>query len=181
MKEKRLAPHALALAPLLAACAASAAPVPGAEALKMALDDEYRAEATYAAVLERFGDIRPFINVIEAERRHAARVKREMDRLGIAYSDQNPYLGTISAPESVLAACQQGVTAEQENIALYDRILPGIEDTSVLQTLRDLQAASRDRHLPAFQRCVARGGMPGGGQGGGMGGGHGRNQDRHQF
>ena len=167
---------ALALAPLLSACAAAAAPVTGAQALELALDDEYRAEATYAAVLERFGDIRPFINIIAAERRHAARVKGEMDRLGIAYPDQNPYLGTIAAPESVTSACRQGVTAEQENIALYDRILPGIDDASVRQTLGDLQAASRERHLPAFERCIARGGI-----GGGMGDGHGRNSERRQF
>ena len=53
-----------------------------AKALRMALDDEYRAEATYAAVIETFGEVRPFIRIIDAERRHAARVKAEMDRLG---------------------------------------------------------------------------------------------------
>jgi hypothetical protein len=32
------------------------------EALQAALDDEYRARATYRAVLDAFGDVRPFIN-----------------------------------------------------------------------------------------------------------------------
>ena len=136
-----------------------------AKALRMALDDEYRAEATYAAVIEAFGEVRPFIRIINAERRHAARVKAEMDRLGITYDPVNPYLGSISAPPTLLAACEQGVSAEIENIALYDRLLPTIRDEGVRAALSDLQRASRERHLPAFERCVARGGQAGRGPG----------------
>lgn len=143
-----------------------------ATALRQALDDEYRAEATYNAVIDAFGEVRPFINIIEAERRHAARAKAEMDRLGITYDEANPYLGTIAPPANLLAACEQGVSAEIENIALYDRLLPTIRDDDVRATLVDLQWASRERHLPAFQRCVSRGGQMGQGRGGGR---HGRN------
>lgn len=99
-----------------------------ADALLLALDDEYRAEATYSAVIEAFGEVRPFINIIKAERRHTARAKAEMDRLGITYATANPYLGKITAPATLLAACEQGVTAEIENIGLYDQLLPTIED-----------------------------------------------------
>jgi len=159
---------------LTAGCTSASASGSGAassdvEALRAALDDEYRAEATYAAVIAAFGDARPFINIIEAERRHAARVKAEMDRLGIGYDPANPYLGTLAAPASLLAACEQGVAAEVENIALYDRLLPAILDPQVRDTLVALQAASRDRHLPAFERCAARGGAMGRGRGRGQG------------
>ena len=140
-----------------------------ADALLMALDDEYKAEATYAAVIDKFGEIHPFTNIIEAERRHAQRAKAEMDRFAISYDAANPYLDKLTAPQSVLAACKQGVAAEIENIALYDRILPMVEDQSVLATLTDLQWASRERHLPAFERCVARGGKRGRGRGRGQG------------
>lgn len=170
------------LAPLVLTCgcaganasdAAGATGVSGvdADALLLALDDEYRAEAIYSAVIEAFGEVRPFINIIEAERRHAARAKAEMDRLGITYATANPYLGKITAPATLLAACEQGVTAEIENIGLYDQLLPTIEDDQVRATLSDLQWASRERHLPAFQRCVSRGGQMGQGRGGGH---HGR-------
>jgi hypothetical protein len=37
--------------------------------LMAALDDEYQARATYAQVLEDFGDVRPFSNIVEAEDR----------------------------------------------------------------------------------------------------------------
>ena len=37
--------------------------------LVAALDDEYMARATYAQVLADFGEVRPFINIVEAENR----------------------------------------------------------------------------------------------------------------
>ncbi|TWJ06638.1 ferritin-like domain-containing protein [Altererythrobacter ishigakiensis] len=153
---------------------AIAADPPGIDgaALLQALDDEYRAEATYAAVIEKYGEARPFINIIEAERRHASRAKAELDRLGISYDATNPYLGKIEAPATLIAACEQGVTAEIENIALYDRLLPTVRDDDVREILGRLQWASRERHLPAFQRCVSRGGQMGQGRGSGH---HGRN------
>lgn len=166
-------PHSRSLAGALAVTAVLAGPSAAAQsdgdaaALRTALDDEYRAEATYAAVIAAFGQVRPFINIIEAERRHAASVRAEMDRLGLRYPATNPYLGTLTAPVSVLAACEQGGAAEIENIALYDRIVPTIKEPQVRETLTRLQAASRERHLPAFQRCVARGGEMG--RGGGRG------------
>ena len=143
------------------------------DALALALEDEYRAEAMYEAVMAAHGEVRPFSNIIQAERRHSARVREKMTRLGIKFSDTNPFLGKIKAPATLLDACQQGVDAEIENIALYDKILPTIADSQVKATLTDLQWASRERHLPAFQRCVDRGGEPG--RGSGQGGGHGGN------
>lgn len=152
---------------VLTACASplQAVSLEDAKALSMALEDEYRAEATYDAVLGSFPGARPFINIIEAERRHADRVKMEMDRVGVTYAKTNPYLGTLRAPASVREACQQGIVAEEKNIALYDRLLPSVTDGQIRATLTDLQSASRERHLPAFQRCVERGGAMDGGRG----------------
>lgn len=70
---------ALAVTAGCAGDAVSAPPSGGAEALRAALDDEYRAEATYAAVITAFGEVRPFINIIEAERRHAGMAKAEFE------------------------------------------------------------------------------------------------------
>lgn len=150
--------------------AEAAAGNPVQSALVAALDDEYKAEATYQAVLDKHGDVRPFSNIIRAEQRHQEMVKAEMDLRGWAYGP-NPYSGKIKAPATLLEACQTGVTAEVENIALYDRLLPTIQDPAARDVLTRLQWASRENHLPAFERCVARGGTPGRGPGGGGGGG----------
>ena len=35
-----------------------------------AINDEYKARATYRLVISKFGEIRPFTNIVEAEGRH---------------------------------------------------------------------------------------------------------------
>lgn len=120
-----------------------------------ALEDERKAEATYAAVLAKFGKVRPFSNIIDAERRHSSAIERQLIRLGIPVPP-NGCEGRGHAPASLAEACRAAVHAEIENIALYDRLLPSIADGMVRQVLENLQAASRDNHLPAFRRCLAR-------------------------
>jgi len=66
------------------------------------------------------------------------------------------------------------------NMAMYDRLIAAADQPDVIDILQRLQAASRDHHLPAFQRCADRGGTPGSGQGFGRGSGQssGRAQGR---
>ncbi len=123
--------------------------------LRDALDDEYKAEATYAAVIARFGEVRPFINIVEAERRHAGALLRQCERLGFV-PPENRWAGQVAAPATLREACAEAIAAEVENIALYDRLLPDVVDPEVRAVLERLQEASRDRHLPAFRRCLAR-------------------------
>ena len=41
-----------------------------------AFDDEYRARATCRAVLDAYGDVRPFVNIVESEERHIQALER---------------------------------------------------------------------------------------------------------
>lgn len=138
------------------------------EILTDALDDERKAEAAYAAIIEKFGPVRPFINIIDAERRHSHAIERQMARLGFAIPE-NHWEGKGEAPASIREACEAGVQGEIENIALYDRLIPQIADEAVRNVLRNLQDASRENHLPAFRRCLESGGTGGGGGRGGAG------------
>lgn len=138
-----------------------------------ALEDERKSKATYAAVIESFGPVRPFINIIEAERRHADAIERQMLRLGFKIP-QNPWEDGTKPPASLIAACEQAIDAEIENIALYDQLIPNIEDQIVQNVLQNLQNASRNNHLPAFRRALERLQRGGGGRDGGGGGGRGR-------
>lgn len=137
------------------------------QVLAAALDDERKAEATYQAVIDRHGPVRPFINIIEAERRHAQMIIDLMRSRGMAIPT-NRWAGEgVAAPSTVAQACSEGVIAERENVALYDRLLPTVSDPEAREVLNYLQAASRNNHLPALERCGgARGGR---GPGGGMG------------
>ncbi len=124
------------------------------DALRLALEDEYRAAATYAAVLEKFGMRRPFSMIIRAEEQHISRLKALYDKYGITVPE-NSYLGSVVAPASFSAACQTGVAAEIANVALYEKQLIPVatEYPDIVRVFENLRDASELRHLPAFQRC----------------------------
>jgi hypothetical protein len=144
-----------------------------------AIDDEYKARATYRQVIADFGEVRPFVNIVDAEQRHIDALVVLFERYGLAVPD-DPWPGQVPRYESLAEACRAGVEAEVDNAALYDRVLQGTHRDDVLEVYRNLQRASQENHLPAFQRCAeGRGaaGGPGGrsrGPGGGGRGGGGR-------
>lgn len=96
--------------------------------------------------------MRPFINIVEAERRHAQALIRQCERLGFA-PRVNRWAGKVAAPATLREACAEAIAAEVDNIALHDRLLPDVADPQVRGVLGRLQEPSRDRHLPAFRRC----------------------------
>ncbi|OWQ96370.1 ferritin-like domain-containing protein [Sphingopyxis witflariensis] len=142
-----------------------------------ALEDERKAEATYGAVIAKFGPVRPFINIVEAEQRHAAALERQIQRLGMEIPENPWQAAKIALPPSLADACAMAIEAEIENIALYDRLIPQIDDPIVRQVLQNLQDASRNKHLLAFRRCLAR---ESGERGGNTGGGRGQGGRRHR-
>ncbi|MGB8273964.1 MAG: DUF2202 domain-containing protein [Alphaproteobacteria bacterium] len=124
-------------------------------ALLEALDDEYQAFATYSQVISDFGPVRPFVNIREAEGRHIAALQRLFNRHGVPTPD-NKWLGKAPRYRNIEEACRAGVEAEIANAALYERLLASTERPHILRVYRALQAASQQRHLPAFRRCVER-------------------------
>jgi hypothetical protein len=127
-----------------------------AAALNEALQDEYKACATYRAIIQRFGPVKPFINILAAEERHI----RALVPLFAKYEvpvPVNDWPQRVKAPASLAQACQEGVEAEIENGAMYERLLLLVADyPDIQQVFRQLQRASQENHLPAFQRGVAR-------------------------
>ncbi len=134
------------------------------QALIAALDDEYRARATYRAVLAAYGDVRPFVNIIESEERHIQALMRLFERYGIAIP-QDPWPARVSAPESLEAACEAALGAERENGALYEKLVDAAGGRAdVEETFRHLLTASQENHLPAFERALERERRGGGGR-----------------
>jgi rubrerythrin len=125
------------------------------QALCEALDEEYRSRAAYRSVIEAFGPVRPFVNIVEAEERHASALSNLLEFFGVEPPKDN-WAGRVPAPATLLEACRAGVEGEIENAAMYDRLLADIADPRAREVMRRLQAASQERHLPAFQRCLAR-------------------------
>lgn len=126
------------------------------EALAAALDDEYRARATYRAVLDVYGDVGPFVNIVESEERHIQALRRLCERHGVKIP-ADPWPSRVSAPASLEAACEAALEAERENADLYERLMEAAAGhADVEETFRRLLAASQENHLPAFERALAR-------------------------
>jgi hypothetical protein len=148
------------------------------EALRTALDDEYRARATYRAILDRFGEVRPFSNIVASEQRHIEALLGLFERHGFEVPE-DAWSSRVEAPASLADACAAAVAGERENAALYDRLLAAAEGhADVERVFRNLLSASQENHLPAFERALARETGEGGG-GSGRGGTRGR-RHRHR-
>jgi hypothetical protein len=132
-------------------------------ALELALADERNAQDTYRAVMARFGEVRPFVNIVQAEVRHEEALLPLFARYGLtAPARQAP--GPIALPETLAEVCALGAQAERDNIALYDRYLGEVMEEDVREVFVALRDASEDNHLPAFLRCAEGGGQGGGGR-----------------
>jgi|GEM_PF-1531353 len=125
------------------------------EALNAALDDEYKAHATYARVIEDFGQVKPFSNIINAEKSHIAELLELYEKYDLEPVDDK-WIGQIGPAENVGEACKVGVQAEIENAALYDELFEKVDNQDIIAVFTSLRDASRDKHLPAFQRCGGR-------------------------
>ena len=146
-------------------------------ALHEALEDEYQAWSIYDQVITDFGEVRPFINIRDAEARHIQALTRLFVRYGVP-QPENTWPGKVERYSSVQAACEAAVAAEIANGDLYERLFKDELRADILVVLRNLQEASLERHLPAFQRCAQGGAGQGGGQGNGRGAGAGGGQGR---
>lgn len=122
------------------------------EALHLALDDEYHAYAVYQAVISDFGEVIPFVEIVESEARHIEALLKQFNKNGIT-APENPWLGQVSSFDSIQDACKAGVEAELANIALYEKLFSMVDDPGLIQVFTNLSRASQESHLPEFQSC----------------------------
>ena len=139
-----------------AAPTATSAPAvvrPLEQVLTEAINEEYKARATYQAVIEKHGAIAPFTNIVNAESTHVEAWKNLLQKNSFAVP-ADPYAGKVTAPETVKAACQAGVAAEKEDVALYDRLMKDTTDAEALKVMAEQRKVSQENHLPAFEKCA---------------------------
>lgn len=123
-------------------------------AIDEAINDEYKALSTYEAVIQKFGEVRPFIMIKSAEEQHISALLQLYKSYGLTEPD-NLWLNTVSAPETLKKACEIGVEAEIANVALYkENLIPLVSSyPDIVNVFTNLMNASEQKHLPAFERC----------------------------
>lgn len=137
------------------ACVGSVGPDPAdmAAILRLALQEEYTAEMLYRNVLSSLGpDTQPFALIAAAEARHVEALLQLFARRSLAAPSWTPV--ALPSYSTLAAACTAGVAAERADAELYAPYL-GRSDLpqDVRNVFTNLQAASLQNHLPAFERC----------------------------
>ncbi len=148
---------------------------------------DYAAAANYAAVIDDYGDVEPYVMIKASEERHISALTRQLERMGVDVP-ANPYLGTITAPGDLEAAAKVEAGAEVSNVEMYDALLAQTDDARLTRVFTNLRRASEEAHLPMFEAAAENGGTltdeqlaelghgdhePGMGDGHGTGGGRG--------
>lgn len=124
------------------------------EALTAGLTDEHHAYDTYQAVIDQFGAVRPFTNILQAEATHIAALEFVFERYNLAV----PEIGSLAeVPQfaSLADACSAGTAAETANFDLYDNWIATVQGyPDMVQVFTSLRDASEFQHLPTFERCA---------------------------
>ena len=121
--------------------------------LTAAIQEEYTAMNTYQAVINALGDVQPFVRIARSEQQHVNALIRVAQRFGV---DVPENAGEVAEIEwsTLTEACQMGVIFEQVDAALYDELLLNITNPMLIRVYTNLQRASLNNHLPAFEACI---------------------------
>lgn len=90
------------------------------------------------------GEVRPFINIRDAEAHHINALSRLYERYQVAMPE-NPYIGKVDRYENVNEVCKAAVEGEIANGDMYDVLFKATTREDILQVLRNLQETSLGR------------------------------------
>lgn len=123
------------------------------EMLRYAIEDEWLAEAEYAALMAEFDVDRPFSNIRRAELTHIDALLPLFE----TYDVELPVKPDQAAiPDTLAETYQIGVDAEIANIAMYEKFLAHDNlPADISAVFTRLMNASKN-HLKAFERQVDR-------------------------
>lgn len=116
------------------------------------MQDEYLAKKEYELIMDKYGSQKPFSNIIEAEKNHISQLTALFNTYKINIPEDNSK-DYVVLPNSLDDAYRAGVTAEIDNIAMYDRFLKEDLPQDIKNTFIALRDASQ-KHLEAFQNKI---------------------------
>lgn len=119
--------------------------------LTYAIQDEYLAQATYAAIIDTYGEIRPFTNIVNAEQTHIDMLLPLFETYGVAVpvNDASQY---VVVPDSVSSALATGIEAEKANILLYQTFIEQGNLPSDVEAVFNYLISASEHHLNAFSK-----------------------------
>ncbi|WP_456274415.1 ferritin family protein [Bacillus sp. AK031] len=121
--------------------------------LTFAMEDEYLAQRRYDLILNKFGDVRTFSRIQQAELRHIYALQTLFQRYGIQIPEDESYL-FATVRDTIKNAYASGVQGEIDNIAMYNTFLGYNLPADIQAVFINLRNASLN-HLEAFERGFA--------------------------
>lgn len=112
------------------------------------INDEYKARAEYVALVDEFGTVSPFTNLIRAETMHIKALTRLFDAYGLDVPADNGSQFAV-VPDTLEEAYAIGKQAEIDNIKLYEDYLDADLPANVERVFTNLMNAS-EKHLETF-------------------------------
>jgi len=112
----------------------------------------YAVQDEYLAIIDKFGNQKPYSNIVSAEETHLSFLKELYVSYGLDFPVDNS-ADHIVIPTNLLEAAETGVQAEIDNIAMYELFLTYDLPSNVFKVFTELKNGS-DSHLLAFQKQV---------------------------
>ena len=128
------------------------------EMLTYAIQDEYLAQAEYKVIMDAYGEQRPFINIMKAEGGHIELLLPLFTAYQITVPEDTALEHTVK-PDSVHAAYEAGVTAEVNNIAMYEAFLKQEDLPDDVRAVFEALTRASGSHLRAFEQNADKPGM----------------------
>lgn len=117
--------------------------------LTVLIKDEYKARAEYQALVTKFGEVTPFVNLIKAETSHIRALTQLFNLYGLDVPADNGSDFAV-VPSTLAEAYAIGIKAEADNIALYKAFLEKDLPANVENVFNHLMDAS-ESHLSIFE------------------------------
>ena len=122
--------------------------------LTYAIEDEYLAKAEYELIMDKYGRIRPFSNIVRAEEQHIRYLVELFNTYGYAIPADTAK-DHVVLPQNLKSASETGVGAEIDNIAMYEVFLERELPADVRDVFEQLKGAS-ENHLRAFRNNLRK-------------------------
>lgn len=123
------------------------------DSLVKAIDNEYKLESYYQAVVNKYGDKRPFIMILGAEDQHIAVLNSLFQKYGLSVL-ANTWGNQAYSINSFIEACQVSANYERNTVSLFNSLLKEVSNYPDLnQVYTSIKDASLNNHLPAFEKC----------------------------
>ncbi len=127
----------------------------GTEAILLSvLEEEQTAQNLYSKAVQKFGTNRPFSMILRSEEQHVSSVKALFDKYGVAIPEYTANAKTNPQTKFV-DTCKQAADLEKAYVTKLEKeVLPKVKQYSdINQVITNILSASKNRHIPAFERC----------------------------